>query len=131
MPKPNELVALVGPFWSETKTCAALGISVSDLASRRDDGTVLGLTTSDGDRLYPIAQFHRLDGRVEVKPALLPLLEALRAFDPWTVAVLLHTPASELDGATPLDWVRSHGAPERLEDLGHVVASEWAAGTPR
>ena len=56
------------------------------------------------------------------------MLEPLRSFDPWTVAVLLNTPAPELDGATPIEWARQGGAQDALRDLAQVVAKEWVAG---
>jgi hypothetical protein len=116
-PGTNELADLVGPFWSETKVCDALGVDAVALQARREAGTVLGLTTSDGERVYPVSQFDRQDGTVEVRPALVPFLSALRRFDAWAVAVLLHTPAPELDDQTPLDWVPQDGSPEALADL--------------
>jgi hypothetical protein len=125
----NELAALVGPFWSEAKTCEALDASAESLAARRETGTLLGLVTADEDRVYPVFQFaRRHDGSVETKPAVVAMLEPLRSFDPWTVAVLLHTPAPELDDSTPIEWAREGGAPDALRDLAQVVAKEWAAG---
>ena len=124
----NEIAQVVGPCWSESKVLAALGVTADTVASRRETGTILALTTADGARVYPVDQFRRHAGTVEVKPALLPLLRALRRFDPWAVAVLLHTPAPELDAATPLGWLSDGGAPEPVARLGEVVAHEWAAG---
>ena len=120
---------MVGPTWSETKVLAALGVSAPTLTSWLDAGAILGLTTSDGARVYPLAQFQRHGGAVEVRPALLPVLRTLRGFDAWAVAVLLHTPAPELDDETPLGWLSKGGAPERLARLADTVVREWAAGT--
>jgi hypothetical protein len=130
-PGTNELANLVAPFWSEARVCNALGIKPVVLGQRRDAGTVLGLTTSDGVRVYPVNQFHRHDAAVDVRPALLPLLQTLRDFDPWTVAVLLNTPAPELDNQTPLNWVGRGGSPDLVSDLARAVAREWAAGAGR
>lgn len=130
MPDTNELAAVVGPFWTEGKVCDALSIDAQVLASRRESGTVLGLTTTtDGVWVYPVSQFHRRDdGTVEVKPPLVPFLQALRAFDAWTVAVILHTPAPELDDTTPLDWIRQDGSAETLSALATALVREWSAG---
>lgn len=125
----NELADLVGPVWSESKACAALDASRDVLSARREAGTLLGLTTSDGTTVYPVFQFvRRTDGQVEVRPGLLAVMGPLRAFDPWAVAVLLHTPAPELGGSTPIQWDRDGGASEALGDLADAVAREWAAG---
>jgi hypothetical protein len=125
----DELVALVGPVWSQGRTCEALSVSRAELADFRRAGGVLGLTTADGALVYPVSQFHRRGGTVEVRPSLVPFLTALRRFDPWAVAVLLHTPSPELHGATPLDWARGRGDLVALADYAKAVAREWAAGS--
>lgn len=122
--------ALVGPCWSPTRVCSALDVTDPGLAARRESGEVLGLSTRDGDVVYPLWQFQRREGRVEVKPALVPLFRALRRFDGWAVAVLLHTPSPELDGQTPLGWLDGGRDPAAVGALGGVVAREWSAGTP-
>jgi hypothetical protein len=128
-PPSNELAAFVGPLWSEIKTCGALDASPDILAARREAGALLELVTSDGDRVYPVFQFVAgEDGRIETRTGLAAMLQELRSFDPWTVAVLLKTPAPELDGSTPVEWERAGGAVEALRDLAAVVAREWAAG---
>lgn len=127
---PNELAALLGPFWSSAKVQDALGVPTRQaLASRRKNGSVLGLKTSDGDVVYPVWQFHRRDDAIEVKPALVGMLRILKTFDPWTVAVVLRTPAPELKGLTPIDWVRAGRPAATLVELARVVAREWAAGS--
>ena len=128
-PVANEIAALIGPFWTESKVCDVLGVAADELAVRRAEGTVLALTSTDGDTFYPVDQFQRRgDERLEVRAALVPLLRTLRSFDAWTVAVLLHTPAPELGGLTPLDWARQGGTEGTLADLALVVSREWAAG---
>jgi hypothetical protein len=114
--------------WSQGRTCEALSVSRAELADFRRAGSVLGLTTADGDLVYPVSQFQRREGTVEVRPALVPFLRALRGFDPWAVAVLLHTPAPELDNATSLDWARDGADPATLAAYAAVAAREWAAG---
>jgi hypothetical protein len=125
-PDANEIAKLVGPMWSEAKVCDALGIEAKALATRREEGTVLVPMMSDGVRAYPISQFQRTDGAIEVRPALIPFLTTLRHFDPWTVAVLLQTPAPELEDKTPFDWLGIGGDPKVLEDLARTVSSEWS-----
>lgn len=126
----NELAEVVGPNWTEGKVIAAMGVSPETVTSWREDGAILALPTRDGALVYPTAQFERRQGTVVVRPALLPFLQALRRFDPWAVAVLLHTPTPELDGKTPLEWLSHHGEPAVLSRLAQTVAREWAAGTP-
>lgn len=126
----NELAELIGPFWTARRVCAALGLSPDALDIRRADGTVLALSSADGVVVYPVSQFQRHpDGTTEVRPALIPVLQALHAYDPWAVAVLLHTPAPELDGTTPLDWLGAGGDQAPLTRLAEAVAWEWSAGS--
>ena len=128
LPQSNEIGALVGPFLSDARVSELLRLPVDQLASRQQAGEILGLVTSDGVTVYPVWQFRWRNGRVEVKPALVPVLQTLQRFDVWTVAVLLHTPSPELDGLTPLDWLRRGNQPETVADLARVVAREWDAG---
>ncbi|WP_182525844.1 hypothetical protein [Nocardioides dongkuii] len=103
---PNELSAVVGPFWSEAKVCAALDVTRAALDDRCVVGEVLRLVTADAVSVYPVWQFHRRsDGAAEVKPAVAPVFRLLRRHDPWAVAVLLHTRSPELDGLSPLEWL--------------------------
>lgn len=125
----NELAALVGPCWSEAQVASALAVPPESLAGLRAEGGVLGLLAADRAWVYPVDQFNRRDGRVEVEPGLLPVFRALRGHDPWAVAVLLHTPAPELDGATPLGWLTAGESSKDVVALTVVVAREWAAGT--
>jgi hypothetical protein len=121
----NEIATLVGPVWSETKVVESLDVTRAALRQMRVDGFVLGLTTLEGDTFFPVAQFENRDGAVRVKVALQPLFSALRSHDPWAVAVLLHTPAPELDDLTPLSWLAGGGAPDTLASLARCVEREW------
>lgn len=117
----NDLAEVVGPCWSEARVLSSLGATVETVSSWIEAGAIHALTTADGDRLYPVAQFQRRGGVVEVKPGLRPVFEALRDFHPWTVAVLLHTAAPELDDATPStgsQWGRTRTASSPRQDSG-------------
>lgn len=123
----NELADLLGPFWSPTRVSAQLGLSEDMQASARSAGTLLGLRTSDEQMRYPVWQFHRHDdGTLEVRPALAAMFRELGDFDPWAVAVLIHTPAPELDGQTPISAARASVNTSVLAGLARAVAREWA-----
>lgn len=123
----QELVSLVGPFWSAAQVQEALDPSASEASTVLVP--LLVLETSDGSTVYPVSQFERRGGRVEVKAGLVPLLARLSPFDAWAVAVLINTPAPELGERTPLQWLKE-GLPARdLDDLGAQVAREWSAGS--
>lgn len=125
----NELSTLLGPFWSGARTQEALACSDSHaLRARQAEGSLLALTTSDGVTLYPVFQFHRRNGMIEVKAPLVDVLYVLQEFDPWSVATLLRTPAPELDGLTPIEWVDAQRPRQNLRGLASKVAREWGHG---
>lgn len=123
----SELADLLAPLWSAKRTQEALGgLSRATMHDRRKTGSVLGVKTTDGAIFYPVAQFEAHGGKVRVKPGLRPFLMALRERDPWTVAVLLHTPADELGGLTPLDWVRKERDVDVLVAYARAVDAEFS-----
>lgn len=122
---PMELLA---PFWTEEEAREALRLTTDAMASRRAEGSVLALTSTEGERFYPVSQFQRHGDTVEVTPALLPFFAALRQIGPWGIGALLYTPAGELDGLTPLAWVEGGHPPEALNRLAREVARKWANG---
>ena len=81
------------------------------------------LPAGDGATVYPVFQFRRRDGKVEILPELLPILTALNDQNAWAVAVLLNTAAPELDDATPVEWARRGGDADRLAELAGVL--QW------
>lgn len=118
---------LVGPLWSADKTQRALGVPTrAAMRNLCETGSLLGLPTADGVVFYPVAQFETHGGQTRVKPALQHFMVALRERDPWTVAVLLNTPADELDGHTPLVWVRREGDTGTLLEYANIVAAEFS-----
>ncbi len=123
----NPLASWVGPFWSGRRVRDELHLaSRQALDSRRRAHAVLGVKTSDGAVIYPVWQFHRREETVEVRPAVGRIFAILGEHDEWTVAVLLNTPAPELNGLTPLDWVR-HGRDEApLLQFAQTVNAEWS-----
>lgn len=122
----DELAETVGPFWSAAKVAAEFGgITRQALKQRRDRGTLLGVKSADGEIFYPISQFRRSGGHIQVKPGQLEILKALKGADAWSVAVLMHTPAPELDNATPLEWEARGGEPGASLALAQKVRQEW------
>lgn len=124
----DELTRLVGPFWSAAKVVDALGLgSGQALDDLLRGGRLLGLTTSDGHKIFPVLQFGAdADGVAEVLPGLAPVLTTLRGHDGWAVAVLLRTPAAELGSRTPLEWIAAEGDPAALATLARRVDAEWS-----
>lgn len=122
----SSLVDAVGPSWSTRKVRAELGgVSPQAVHQRVARGTLWALPTSDGATVYPTFQFVRRNGRVETKAGLRAMFTILRGQDPWAVAVLLTTPAQELEDLSPVEWERAGGSQEALESLAHAVVDEW------
>jgi hypothetical protein len=127
-PDRNELAGLLAPYWTASRTAQALGgLARSTMTERRRTGSLLGLRTTDGDFFYPIAQFETHGGKVRVKPALRTFFMTLRAHDRWAVGVMLHTPAPELDGLTPLAWAGQRRDPEVLAGYARMLDAEWSS----
>ena len=122
----SELAELVGPVWTAGHTRRVLGLSHGSMLNRRQVGALLALPTADGDLVYPVSQFEKRNGEVQVKPAVREFMHVLRDRDPWTVAVLLHTPAPELEDLAPLEWVRQGRDSQNLVDYAAVLDREFA-----
>lgn len=125
--EPNELADLLAPFWSQRRTCEALGISVEQLAEEVAARRVLGLGAPGRTKpFFPVEQFERAsDGRIRVKPGLVGFMTGLKSHEPWTIGVALKLPMEELDDLTPLDWLRDGGEPVRLVEAARILNSEW------
>lgn len=106
-PAGNPMADRVGPVWSGARTRQALGLRTRQaLASRRANGTVLGLPTREGNVYYPLFQFRRRGGAVDVHPHLVPVLKTLKDIDPWTVAAMLRATDPDL-GMSAAEWAVS------------------------
>jgi hypothetical protein len=129
--KPNPMADLLSPFWSGSKVGRELDslkpLSRQALAERRKNGSLLGLVTSDNKTIYPVAQFHRVGGRVEVRPGVKAMLSVLRHADPWSVALLVlsDNPVEELEGMSPLEAMERGVGLEKLSSYADVVRREW------
>lgn len=125
-PDRSELADLVAPVWTAEHTRRVLDLSRPSMLDRRRTGSLLALRSSDGDFFYPVSQFEKRDGKVRVKPALRKFMMALRDHDPWSIAVLHHTPAPELADLTPLEWVRQGRPVQTLVDYARTLNAEFA-----
>lgn len=120
------LVDTVGPSWSSAKLRAELGdVTRQALHQRVQRGTLLALPTREGMSVYPVFQFIRRGGRIEVPAGLRAMFKVLQGQDPWTVAVALRTEAPELGGATPVEWENRGGDASALEELAEAMLREW------
>lgn len=121
----NELADLLAPLWTRRRVRNTLKLTDSEIGSEQAAGRLLGVTTTDGDTLFPLFQFESDRGAVRVRPSLVPFPQRLRDRDPWTVGVLVLTSADELGGCTPLDWIRERGDEAVLVAYAEVLDSEF------
>lgn len=123
----SALVDTVGPSWSTKKVRDELGgVSSQAVHQRVARGTLWALPTSDGSRVFPTFQFVRRNGTLQTKSKLQAMFKILEGQDPWQVAVLLNTPAAELDGISPVDWEKQGGSVVDLERLAHNLVRQWS-----
>lgn len=125
LPSRSDMGDLVGPFWTAEHARKMLGLTRSGMAERRKSGSILAME-DNGDFFYPVNQFETHQGVVRVRPGLRSFLIGLKAQDSWTVGVLLHTPAPELDDSTPLEWVRQKRDQDVLAAYAHRLTHEWS-----
>jgi len=128
----NPMVALLAPFWSSRRLQAGLGASRQAMDSRMKAGTLLGLKTGEGALVFPVFQFVREpSGQLRVRPGVVAMLQEARrstGWQPWSFAVLLRTPAPELEGLTPCEWMRDAGRDQSaLPKLAARWAREWSS----
>ena len=119
----NEMADLVGPFYDTAGMRTLLGSTRQAIHDRTVRGTLLGVQTREGQRIYPTFQFVGDQPRKD----LTETLKALRGGPRWSVAVWLRTPDHELDGRSPEQWLAQGGDPEKVLRLARHVAHEWAA----
>ncbi|WP_247090120.1 hypothetical protein [Ornithinimicrobium sp. F0845] len=126
-PAQNPLAARIGPVWRSARAREALGLnSRQALNSRRVNGSVLGITTTEGQVYYPLFQFRRHDDKVEVHPHLVPVLKILRDVDSWTVAAMLQSTDPDL-GVSVIEWATSDRDQQQLRQWAHTVRNELTA----
>ena len=118
----SALVAAIGPMYDVDGVRALLGgISPETLAGLLQEGAILGLTTSDGVVRFPVSQFVG----PHVDPALVPLFHAMREVPRWSLASWLSLINDDLDGTTPLTWLRTGRDPDQALASARRTAVEW------
>ncbi|HEX2893367.1 MAG TPA: hypothetical protein VHO29_05130 [Marmoricola sp.] len=119
----NQLDAEIGPFFDDAGVTKLLGgASPQDLEARRRTDAILALQTADGPIVYPTFQFN---GNT-VDERILPILRAFAGSPRWSVALWFVTGNPDLDGLTPLAWLRADHDPQRLRRSAQHTAREWA-----
>ncbi len=114
MPADQDLSTRIGPVFDTNGVAAYLHASDTTAA-------LLELATSDGHRVYPAFQFTDTGIDARFQPALAALATAPR----WTAALWFVTPNPDLDGLTPLDWIRADKAIETVRVSARAAVADW------
>jgi len=126
-PGDSPLADRIGAVWSSAGTRERLGLGTRQaLNSRRLHGTILGIKTREGGVFYPVFQFRRRGGHVEVHPNLVPVLKTLKDIDSWTIAAMLQSKDPDLK-MSPVQWANSGGDQTLLEEWAETVKRELAS----
>lgn len=101
------------PFYSAAKLRAWLGIDQRALDALVRDGSILELTTGDGEVVYPVWQW-RVDGTTIPRLGDVLALLLVASGDPWAIALWM---------TSPVDWGDEHALPAwKWLDDGHNSA---------
>lgn len=116
-----ELIARAGGVLGVQQVAQLLGITRQAVDKRRREGKLLAVPKGS-DFLYPVAQF--ADG--EVAPGLREVLAAMGLEGPWGTLDFLTAADDELDGESPLGWLKRH--PEQLEPVLRLARAQGEHG---
>lgn len=122
LPHGNRFTERVGPVYTTDQLRSLLvGTGSAPLSHEavRLRGTthrLVAAKTADGRWVWPAFQFRAQAGRLVVRDDVISVWSQLPhdTLSAWTLLGWLAGPRRDLDGATPLDWVRQHGVDERL-----------------
>lgn len=125
---PSPMEDLTGPFYDTAGLRSWLGITRQALDSRARNGTLLALTTGEGQRVYPAWQWRNDRTTIpHLAEVLQPLLAAAR--DTWIVALWMTAPVDHGDGReiAAWKWLDEGNDPEPVVSEARADAARWAA----
>ena len=125
IPQPSPWAKVLGPVYTTRGVRALLGgITRQAVDDRVNRGTLFALTTADRHRVFPAFQFDEKSGALDGLPEVITRLRPLA--DEWMIASFLTQPAAELDGRSPVVWLREGRDADRLDSFTRATASRWA-----
>lgn len=124
LPASHVYNELVGPFYDITGLTRWWGVNRQTVNEAVATGAVIACQLDGGQWVYPVWQF--IDSGA-AHPHLITLWATLRAAaDPWTCAVWLCTPQSELDDQSAVRWIAHGHFFEAVLALARADAQHWA-----
>lgn len=116
---------LVGPFYDTTGLAQWRGVSRRAINKAVTAGSLIACRLDGRQWVYPTWQF---TGTKTVHPHLISFWTTLRAAaDPWTCAVWLRSPRSELGDRSAVDWITNGHPHEKALELAGAEAQRWSA----
>jgi len=113
----------VGPLLDIRQAQQLLGVgsrqAVHDLVQRR---RLLALVTEDHRTLIPVFQFSEAGRPYEVVPPILRIFPEAEASS-WTVASWFTTQSADLEGYSPIAWLKAGRGPEIVQDAARAAAA--------
>jgi hypothetical protein len=113
----------LGPLLDMRQAQQLLGVgsrqAVHDLIQRH---RLLALTTEDRRTLIPAFQFTEAGRPYEAVPLLLRIFAEAEATG-WTTASWFTTPNPDLDGQTPIAWIKAERELESVADAARAAAA--------
>jgi hypothetical protein len=116
-----ELLQRAGGAFNVAQVAELLGITRQAVDKRRREGKLLAVPRGSDFR-YPAAQF--ADG--EAVAGLREVLAAIGLRGRWGILNFLTAADDELDGATPLEWLRHH--PDQLQPVLRLARAQGEHG---
>ncbi len=116
-----DLIAHAGGVLSVHQVAQLLGISRQAVDKRRRERTLLAVLRGS-DFHYPVAQF--ADG--EMVPGLREVLATMGLEGPWGRLDFLTAADDELEGESPLGWLKRH--PDQLEPVLRLARAQGEHG---
>jgi hypothetical protein len=125
LPTSHVYDQLVGPFYDTAGLTRWWGVSRQAVNKAVAVGSVIACRLDDGQWVYPTWQFTDAG---TVHPHLIALWRRLRvAADPWTCAIWLRSPQSELGDRSAADWIGDGHPLDTVMAQADADAQRWAA----
>ncbi|MFD4779749.1 hypothetical protein ACFWNH_02040 [Rhodococcus qingshengii] len=125
LPTTHVYDLLVGPFYDTTGLTQWRNMSRQGINKAVAAGSLIACRLDGGQWVYPTWQF---TDSGSVHQHLITLWTTLRgAADPWTCAIWLRSPQSELGDRSAVDWITDGHPVDTALELARADAQRWAA----
>ena len=134
-PAPSRWAERIGPVYTTGQLQRLLPgpgrkpISDEAVRDRCRNGRLIGFKTADGRWAWPAFQFVARQGRIEPAAEIIDVWQLLPWRDGHALELIswMTGPRRDLEGASPLDHVHTHGIDQRVEQAAGRLAGRLAA----